>query len=93
MGEAFTKIPNRLIRSTKLTANEKAVFMCIAMCNPSFVSYSRIGEWTGLSRPTVWRCVKKLKEMRVIYQYKTGHGRKVYYDLNFKGFDKEVPTS
>jgi hypothetical protein len=78
--EAFTQIPNRLIRSTKIDVYAKAVYGCLASCNPSFPSYEKISEWTGIKkRDVISRSLRKLEEHHMVRRYKVG--RKIVYHL------------
>lgn len=70
--EPFTRIPNRLIRSEKYDVYDKAVFMCIASCQPSFPSYDSLQKWTGISRERLAKSIKKLSEGGVIKIEKVG---------------------
>lgn len=66
----FTRVPNALIYSDKLTTNEKMVYIYISSFNPSFPSMRMIGEKLGLSKTTVLKCVKTLLEFNLIERYK-----------------------
>lgn len=70
--ESFTRIPNRLIESTQLNVYDKIVYLALAKFNPSFPSYTKIMELTGLSRGRVWKSLRRLEETKVIERYKRG---------------------
>jgi biotin operon repressor len=77
----FTQVPNQIIRSKKLNAYDKTVLFVIASYNPSFPSYEKIAEDAGLSRDTVWKCLKRLKKIGLISINK--EHRSNTYTLNF----------
>jgi predicted transcriptional regulator len=66
----FTRVPNALIYSDKLTTNEKMVYIYISSFDPSFPSMRMIGEKLGLSKTTVQKCVYTLLQYNLIERFK-----------------------
>lgn len=77
MDEPYTRIPIRIIRSTKLSAVDKAVYLAIASCGEeAFPSYEQIAEWACISRRQVSLCLKVLVETKALERVKDGrHNR------------------
>lgn len=88
--DGWTKMDNRFIRSKHYTAHDKIVLMAIASCNPSFPSYSKIQEWTGLSRPTIAKSLRRLERGKIIYRYKEKNGQKIYYETAWTSKPSEL---
>jgi biotin operon repressor len=86
--EPFTRVPNRLFRSNKLSMYDKMVYIAVASCDPSFPSYEKIAEWTGMSRDSVWKSLRRLEEKRIIIRATFGRG--VKYKLYCFATDKDV---
>ncbi len=63
---AFTQVPNKLARTSSVSVYAKAVFLVIASYNPSFPSYKVIVEQTGLSKGTVAKAIKELRDRRLL---------------------------
>jgi hypothetical protein len=73
----FTQIPNEVIRSQRLDAFDKVVFACLCSCYPSYPSYTKLMEWSGLSRERVWKSLKRLEEVNLVWRYRVD--QRVYY--------------
>lgn len=93
----YTKIPNSVIDSDKLSKDEKILLIAIMRFNPSFPSYSRLMKMTGItSRNKVSETIKSLIDKNII-AYKKGSNRenkaneyRVYWDDDFAEFKRET---
>lgn len=78
----YTPIPNDLIKSLRLDVYDKVIFMIIASLSPSFPSYSKIAEWSGIKkRDRIAKSLKNLERIGIITRYKKG--RKIYYETHW----------
>ncbi len=71
-GINFTKVPNRLIRDPSLDVYEKMVYIYISSFSPSFPSYRKMMHDLKMSMDKLSKCIKKLREMRLIKVYRQG---------------------
>lgn len=85
---SFTRLPNEFLRSKKFNPDQKIVLALLASCNPSFPSYEKLIEWSGLSRPTIAKAIRELERHNIIRRFKSG--RKIFYELHW-GDDKGIP--
>lgn len=72
ISEPFTPIPNRVLRSPNLDPYDKLIFALIASCNPSFPSYTKLMEWSGMSRERVWKSLRNLENINTISRFRKG---------------------
>lgn len=86
MEEGFTKIPNKLIKSEKLSSKEKLVFIVMLMYSfgkkNAWPSRNTLSKESGLNIRTVDKAIKSLEAKRFLKIDKTK--RNNYYELNFK---------
>lgn len=74
----------RLVRSAKLLAREKGLlYFYASMYNwdessPSFAGINLIAAWTGMSKATVNRAKKRLKQLGWIRDYRKDRNSKVF---------------
>ena len=73
----FTRIANTVCRDPFLCPFDKAVYMAIASCDPSFPSYETIMKWTGISRERLWKSLRNLEKFEMISRIK--QGKKIVY--------------
>lgn len=63
----FTMIPNVIIRNPKITPYAKAIYIALKSFSPSFPSYKKIMEVTGInSKTTISNCLKILVTFGVL---------------------------
>ena len=76
----YTMVPVALIKSLKLNAYDKIIFIIIASYKPSFPSkYRDIFKQSGIKkRNRIAQSLKKLEQNGIIRRYKLG--RKIYYE-------------
>jgi hypothetical protein len=74
----YTKIPNAIIESTKLSAYDKIVLITLCRFDPCFPSYRKLMKLTGLSMGQIWKSLKKLKEKCLVTPYKIGKQKQGY---------------
>lgn len=87
----YTMIPNWMIRNPEIDSYDLAIYCCIASCNPSFPSYEKMMEWTGVKkRNRITKSLKKLELMRLIRRYKIG--RQIYYETFWNSNPREPLT-
>lgn len=77
-GGNFTQIPNRLIRSDKISGNAKLVAIVIASFDPSYPSIRKIAKLTGFCRMTVIKYIKILEEHNVIKTDRSRRNNRYY---------------
>lgn len=68
----FTKIPDKIIKSDTLSANDFRVYCFLATFNPCFPSIPHIAESLKISDRTVDRCLKKLRNLKLLSSVRTG---------------------
>jgi len=86
----FTKIPNDLIRSVKVSGNDFKIFCFIASYNPSFPSVKHIADTIGIDRKTVMRSIKRLEKIGLITVNRE-FGKSNRYKINY-GFTLKKPV-
>jgi len=78
----FTMIPNIVIRNPKITPYAKAIYIALKSFTPSFPSYRKIMEMTGIgSRTTISSCIKILVACGVIRISSKWSGKSNFYEF------------
>lgn len=72
----FTMIPNSLIRSRSISSQTLRLLCVLKSLNPSYPSYSKIRQWTGLSRKSISKGIKRLKKLGIISYIQGGNNGK-----------------
>ena len=94
----YTKINNDLLRNENLKANTKILLLVIMSYESkegfSYPSHSRLIKETGLSKPTLIKCLKELEELGYIISEKsTGSNNKYFINNSIKTSSNKSNTN
>lgn len=72
----FTMVPNALIRSRYISSQTLRLLCVLKSLNPAYPSYAKIRQWTGLSRESISKGIKRLKKIGIISYVRGGNNGK-----------------
>lgn len=76
----FSMIPNHIIRNNSVDQFAFRIFCCIASCGKkAFPSYETLMTWSGMSRDSVNKSLRKLEKAGLLERFKKD--QKVFYKV------------
>lgn len=90
--KGFIMIPNWVVTRSDLSPYDKTIIMVLSTFHPTFPSYQKIREYTGLSYDRINKSLHKLEEANIIRRYRDPNSKsqKIYYVLHWSESPKDA---